>query len=221
MTTRDRALQSLVYGTIALMIAITISLMSHVVAAQEKPNRDLQKEKVVWKMSVISAELPERVQLKLRAEIEEDRLVCRSADSAVLEIPLTAITRITRDSTKEYPIAAFFAGLATHPSVEHHLVGTKEYRDEMKARATLAAIAFVGLLFPKHKEAVLVAWTDELGEHYAEFHMGRKLGRTMLKELQRQTGLEPQDLEMERKRFERELRRRTESKKSHASQGDQ
>jgi hypothetical protein len=219
MTTRDRTFQSLVYGTMTLITAVTISLMSQVVAAQDKPNRGLQKEKVVWKVSVISAELPERVRLKLQAEVEEDRLVCRSADSAVLEIPLTAITRITRDSTKEYPMAEFFAGLATHPSIEHHLVGTKEYRDEMKARATLAAIAFVGLLFPKHKEAVLVAWTDELGEHYAEFHIGRKQGRTMLKELQKQTGLEPQDLEMERKRFEKELRRWNQ-KKSHESQGN-
>ena len=219
MTTRDRTFLSLVHGTITLIIAVSISLMSQAVAAQEKPNRDLQKEKVVWKVNLISAELPERVRLKLQAEIEEDRLVCRSADSAVLEIPLTAITRITRDSTKEYPMAEFFTRLATHPSIEHHFFGTKEYRDEMKARATLAAIAFVGLLFPKHKEAVLVAWKDVLGEHYAEFHMGRKPGRTMLQELQKQTGLEPQDLEMERRRIEKELRR-WRKKESHESQGN-
>ena len=57
---------------------------------------------------------------------------------------------------------------------------------------------------------VWLSWADETGEHDAQLYMERSRGRVMLQRLQQETGLEPRDLEKERKDFEdarRELRR--------------
>ena len=198
------------YRTLALMITVMMLGMSLVAEAQQGLERSPLNNDVGWKVNVISAILPGKMEGKLRARIEADRLVCRSVDSTVLEIPLTAITRITRDSSKDYPIAEFLMGVATHPSYERHTFGTKEYRKEMAGRAVLVAFAFFGLLFPKHKEVVLVSWEDESGEHDAKFRLERTQGRAMLEMLRQETGLEPRDLEKERKDIEKgkkELRR--------------
>src|SRR6267143_1936736 len=206
------------YGTLALMVTVTMLGMSLFVEAQQVLERQPPNNDEVWKVNVTSALLPGKMEGKLRAKIEADRLACRSVDSTILEIPLTAITRITRDSGKDYPVAEFLMGVATHPSNERHTFGTKEYRKEMAGRAMLVAFAFVGLLFPKHKEVVLVSWKDESGEHDAEFRLGRTQGRTMLKKLQQETGLEPRDLEKERRDIEKgkkELRRWMKKKSEH------
>jgi len=200
------------------MVTVTMLGMSLVVEAQQVLERQPPNNDEVWKVNVTSALLPGKMEGKLRAKIEADRLACRSVDSTILEIPLTAITRITRDSGKDYPVAEFLMGVATHPSNERHTFGTKEYRKEMAGRAMLVAFAFVGLLFPKHKEVVLVSWKDESGEHDAEFRLGRTQGRTMLKKLQQETGLEPRDLEKERRDIEKgkkELRRWMKKKSEH------
>lgn len=206
MITRGRTWRTGVDGTLTLIIGFAMASMSLPVCAEDEPKHNLQKNQAAWKVNVVSELFPEKAREKLQAKIEKGQLVCRSRDSAVLEIPLNAITRVTRDSAKEYPAAEFLMAAAMQPSRERHRFGTKEYRDEMKARAMLGAFAFVGLLFPKHKEVVLVSWKEEDGEHNAEFRMGRKEGRAMLQKLQQETGMEPRDLEKERKDFEKRMK---------------
>lgn len=191
------------YRTLSLILAATALLMPLAMSAQEEPKRALLTNGKSWKVNVVSESFPEKQMLKLQARIEGDQLVCRSHGSPILQIPLYAITRMSRDSAKDYPVAEFLMGVATQPSSERHRFGSKKYREEMAARMTLGGIAIFTLLFPRHKEDVHLFWTDEDGEHGAEFLMGRKEGRAMLQKLQNETGLKPRDLEEERKGYGR------------------
>src|SRR5215467_14453324 len=196
--------------SLALIIAATTLCLPLAVSAQESPKGDLRDDRKGWKVNVVSELFPEKQMLKLQARVEGAWLVCRSSGSAVLEIPLNEITRMSRDEAKDYPVAGFLMGVATQPSSERHRFGSKKYRDEMAARMTLGGIAIFTLLFPRHKEQVHVFWTDEEGEHGAEFLMGRKEGRAMVRKLEEETGVKTRDAEKERKDYEQkreELRR--------------
>ena len=211
MTASRQAWRARVHRSLALTVAATALCLPLAVRAQEEPKRALSKNGKGWKVNVVSEIFPEKQILKLQARIEGGQLVCRSGASPVLEIPLNAITRMNRDKAKDYPVAEFLMGVATQPSSERHRFGSKRYREEMAARMTLGGIAIFTLLFPRHKEDVHLFWTDEEGEHGAQFLMGRKEGRAMLQELQQETGLTPRDLEKERKDYEqkrKELERR-------------
>lgn len=200
-----------VYASLAMIFAATTLCLPLAVRAQEETKRALPQNGKGWKVNVVSEIFPEKQMPKLKAGIEGDYLVCRSNGSPVLEIPLNAITRMSRDDAKDYPVAEFLMGAATQPSGERHRFGSKKYRDEMAARAVLGGIAIFTLLFPRHKEDVHLFWSDEEGEHGAEFLMGRKEGHAMLQKLQQETGVTPRDLETERKDYEqkwKELQRR-------------
>ena len=218
MATRERIRRACAYGSAAL-IAAAVFCVPRAVTGQEEQKRNVQRKEPSWKVNVISELLPETVLVKLQAKIEGDRLVCLSGGSAVLEVPLKSISRMSRDTVKDYPAANFLMGMATQPSSERRRFGTKKYRDEMAARATLVGFAFLALLFPRHKEDVQVFWIDEDGEHGAEFLMGRKEGRAMLQRLQQETGVKARDLEQDRKDY---ARRRTELQswiKEHGTEG--
>ena len=172
-------------------------------AAQEQEKATSRAHDAGWKANVITALFPEKVKRKLRVKIETDQLVCRSGGSDVLEIPLQAVTGITRDRAKDYPATEFLLGVAMMPTGEQHTFASKEYRHQMAARGTLAVISLVGLLFPKHKEVVLVSWRDQFGEHDAEFRMSRADGQKMLYELEQESGLQARDLEKEGKDIEK------------------
>jgi len=166
-------------------------------AAQEQEKATSRAHDAGWKANVITALFPEKVKRKLRVKIEADQLVCRSGGSDVLEIPLQAVIGITRDRAKDYPATEFLLGVAMMPTGEQHTFASKEYRHQMVARGTLAVISLAGLLFPKHKEVVLVSWRDQFGEHDAEFRMSRADGQKMLYELEQESGLQARDLEKE------------------------
>lgn len=178
--------------------------------AQDDPKRIQSQHEQGWSAAVVSGLFPATKTDKVKARIEQDQLVCRSTGSSVLEIPLKSISRVCRDTTKDYPIAQFLMTAAVQPSTNPPTFGSREFREQMAARATLGALAFVGLLFPRHKDEIYLSWTDEDGEHGAVFLMGRKDGCAMLKRLKQETGIEVRNLEKERKDYEngmRELRR--------------
>lgn len=202
MTIREGTRRTCAYGT-ATLIAAAVFWTPCAVAGQEEQKRSVQKKEPSWKVNVISDQFAEKAMVKLQAKIAEDRLVCLSGGSAVLEVPLKSISRISRDTVKDYPAADFLMGAATQPSSERRRFGSKKYREEMAARATLVGFAFLAMLFPRHKEEVHLFWIDEEGEHDAEFLMGRKEGRAMLQKLQQETGVKVRDLEKERKEFEK------------------
>ena len=138
---------------------------------------------------------------------QEARLVCRSStDVPLIEIPLQTITQFSRGTEKDYQISRWLMKAATQPSTEYDRIGSKEYREELKARAGLTIIAMIASLFSSHKEVVHASWTDEEGTHFALFYLGRREGRAMLAEIKKQTGLEPRDLEKERKAEEKRLK---------------
>jgi hypothetical protein len=224
MKTAKQAGRTRPYGILSSILVATALWMPLAVSAQEEPKRALSKNGKGWKVNVISDQFAEKAMVNLQAKVEEDRLVCLSGGSVALEVPLKGISRMSRDTVKDYPVANFLMEAATQPSSERRRFGSKKYREEMAARATLMGFAFFALLFPKHKEEVHVFWIDEEGEHGAEFLMGRKEGRAMLQKLQQETGVKPRDLEKERKDFERkrkELQRRIKQhgKEGHTEQG--
>jgi len=202
MTASRQTRRAQVCKSLAFIITATAVCLPLVVNAQEAPKRNLHDNRKAWKVNVVSDLFPEKQILKLQASVEEGWLVCRSGGSAVLEIPLNAITRTSRDSAKDYPVAEFLMAAATQPSTERHRFGSKKYREEMAARMMLGGIAIFTLLFPRHQEEVRVFWTDDEGEHGAEFLLGRKEGRAMLQKLQQETGVITRDLEKERKDYE-------------------
>jgi len=201
MTASRRTWRARVDGSLALIIATAALGLPLAVSAQQEPKRTLPNNGKAWKVNVVSELLPEKQMLKLQAGIEGDRLVCRSGGSAVFEIPLNAITKMSRDDAKDYPVAGFLMGVATQPSSKQHRFGSKKYREEMAASAVLAGMAIFALLFPRHKEQVHVFWTDKEGEHGAQFLMGRKQGRAMIRKLQQETGVKTRDLGKERKDY--------------------
>jgi len=192
-----------ILGTL-LLIAASATLSR--AQDQEHVKRSAKKNDKGWKLSVISAILPDNMAPKAFGRIEKGTLALQVRDTPVLELPLKSITRITRDTTTDYPAANFMMSVATRPSVEEHRFSSKAYRDEMKARAALGAMSFIGLLFPRHREMVSVSWTDDTGEHDAQLYLGQPEGRAMLKKLQEETGLEPRDLEKERKAMKEAIR---------------
>ena len=203
MTASRQTSRARVNRSLAVILAATALGPPLAVRAQEGPKRSLPKSEKAWKVNVLSEVFPQRLAVKLRARIEEDRLVCFSGDSVVLEVPLKAISRMSRDTAKDYPAAEFLMRAATQPSIERRSFGSKEYGQEIAARAMLGGLAFFALLFPRHKEEVHVFWIDEGGEHGAEFLMGRREGHVMLQKLQQETGVKARDLEKERKDYER------------------
>jgi hypothetical protein len=192
---------------IAVIILAAVTWASSAAKAQEVSKQTVQRKTNRWKLSVISDAMPEKFGKDVRTEIEEARLVCRSStDVPLIEIPLQTITQFTRDTEKDYRISRWLMKAATQPSTVYHRIGSKEYREELKARAGLTIIAMIASLFPSHKEVVHVSWTDEEGTHFALFYLGRREGRAMLAEIKKQTGLEPRDLEKERKAEEKRLK---------------
>lgn len=191
-----------VYGSLALIIAATALGLPLAVRAQDEPKQTLPKNGKGWKVNAVSELFPDKVMAKMQARIEGDWLVCRSGDSVVLDVPLKAISRMSRDTFKDYPAAEFLRGAAMQPSGERARFGSKRYREEMAARAMLGGFAFFALRFPRHKEEVHVFWLDEEGEHGAQFLMGRKEGRAMLQKLETETGMKARDAEKERKDYE-------------------
>src|SRR5262249_27503350 len=149
-----RALQAK-WGIGAMLVASILLFASYLFSAaqdQEAIKVEKKTKDSGWKLTAVSALMPDGAAAKARGRIEEGNLVLQSSDFMILEVPLKGITRITRDVTTDYPVAGFIMQLATRPSSEHHRFGSKEYRNEMAARAILGAISFFGLLFPRHRE---------------------------------------------------------------------
>lgn len=194
------------HASVGVMMLAAACSMAVPAAAQDSAKRnDKQKDKG-WKLNAVSAAIPGKLAVKLRAKIEDDHLICRDKNSAVLEIPLKTITEISRDSEKDYPVSRWLMAAATHPSSERHRIGSKQYREDLEARLGLSLFAMFATLFPSHKEVVWLSWTDEAGAHDAEFHLGHTEGQALLAELKKQTGREPRDLEKERKAEEKRLK---------------
>jgi hypothetical protein len=187
---------------VAVMI-LAVAFCTPGAGAQGNLKPKVQRKNMGWKLSVVSDAMTEKIRKDVRTEIEEDRLVTRSADVPILEIPLKSIAQFTRDTEEDYKVSQFFMSAATKPSIEHHTFGSKKHREELKSRAGLAMIAMIASLFPSHKEVLHVSWTDEEGTHFALFYLGREEGRSMLAEIKKQTGLVPRDLEKERKEEEK------------------
>ena len=208
-----------VYGSLAIIFAATALCLPLAASAQDEPKRSLPNNGQGWKVNVVSELIPEKVMAQVQARIEGDWLVCRSGDSVVLEVPLKAISRMSRDTFKDYPAAEFLMGAAMQPSSERPRFGSRRYREEMAARAMLGGFAFFALLFPRHKEEVHVFWIDEEGEHGAQFLMGRKEGHAMIQKLQQETGVKARDAEKDRKDYEqkrKELQRWTQKHSNEA-----
>ena len=197
-------------GAISGVILFLTSVFCASSSAQQKENGAAHEDRNGWEASVVSALFPEKRKANVEVSIDGGRLFCRENGWRVLVVPLNDVTGITRDTGSKYPAAEFLMGAAKAPSSEHHVFGTRKYREEMAGRVALGGLAFLGLLFPKHQEVVRVSWKDESGEHDAEFRIGRKQGRAMIRKLRTETGLEPRDMEQERRDIEagkRELRR--------------
>jgi hypothetical protein len=188
------------------MMILAVAFCSPGAGAQGNLKPKVQRKNASWKLRVVSDAMTEKIRKDVRTEIEEDRLVTRSADVPILEIPLKSIAQFTRDTEEDYKVSQFFMSAATKPSIEHHTFGSKKHREELKSRAGLEIIAMIASLFPSHKEVLHVSWTDEEGTHFALFYLGREEGRAMLAEIKKQTGLEPRDLEKERKQEEKRLK---------------
>jgi hypothetical protein len=207
---------------VSLLIVILISVLCVSASAQHKESPPDHEDHSKWKANVISALFPETRKANVEVSIEDGTVTCRETGWRVLVVPLNGITGVARDTGNDYPAADFLMGAATAPSTEHHVFGTRKYQEEMAARVALGGFAFLGLLFPRHREVVRVSWKDENGEHDAEFRMGRKQGRAMIRKLRSETGLEPRDLEQERRDIEaakKELRRWA-NEKSHRKRSD-
>jgi hypothetical protein len=154
-----------------------------------------------WKLSVISAALPDRIANKIDGKIEDQKLVCQASDSILLEVPLKSITHVSRDTAKDYPASRWLMAVATQPSSRHPVIGSRQYREEVKARLVLGLFAMIARLFPKRNEVVRLSWMTDEGPMDAIFLMGRSQGRAMLAAIKKETGLEAQDLEQERKKL--------------------
>jgi len=195
-----------VHGSLGIMVMAAASCMCVAAAEQVETKRKIQQKEKGWRLSVISEALPGKVGTKLRLNIEENQIVCRSEGSAVLEIPLQAISQVSRDTDKDYPASRFLMAAATRPSEKRHRFGSKAHREELEARAGLVMLSFLASLFPTHKELVRVTWTDEGAAHDADLYLGRTEGQALLAEIKKQTGLEVRDLEKERKEMEKEIK---------------
>jgi len=202
------------YG-LRLITAIAILWVPNTIA-QDDPKRVQPQYEQGWSANVVSGLFPATKAEKVKVRIEEDQLVCRSTGSTVLEIPLKSITRVSRDTTKDYPITQFLMGVALQPSATPPSFGSRKYREEAAARVTLGVLAFFALLFPRHKDEIYLSWSNEDGEHSTVFLMGRKEGHAMFERLKQETDIEVRDLEKERKAYEkrmRELRRQIKKEK--------
>ena len=116
------------------------------------------------------------------------------------------MTEISRDDDKDYAVSRWLMNAATQRSSEHHPFGSRAYREGLEARLGLALLSMFASLFPSHKEMVRLRWTDAQGQHDADFYLRRTEGRALLGEIKKQTGLEPRDLEKERKEEEKRLK---------------
>jgi hypothetical protein len=174
--------------------------------AQEESKRKVQKKERSWKLSVVSELVPGKIGKKLTARIEGDTFVCRSSDVPLLEIPLKTVTEISRDDDKDYAASRWLMNAATQRSDGHHRYGSRAYREDLEASLGLAFLSMIASLFPSHKEVVRLRWTDAQGQHNADFYLGRTEGRALLMEITKLTGLEPRDLEKERKEQEKRLK---------------
>ena len=184
-------------GTMVLAAAASMPIFAQ---TREQSDHKFQKPGRGWKISVISAALPEKIATKIQGKIENGKFVCWTPDSVLLEVPLNSITQVSRDTEKDYTVSRFLMTAATHPSDAHPIIGSRRYREELKARMVLGLFAMIAGLFPARKEVVRITWTSEAGQLDATFLMGRSEGRALLAAIRKETGLEPQDLEQERKK---------------------
>lgn len=180
---------------LAAAASMPISAQTH-----EQSNHKFQKADRGWKVSVISAALPEKTATKIHGKIENEKFVCWTPDSILFEVPLRSITQVSRDTDKDYTVSRLLMAAATHPSGRRPIIGSRRYREELKGRMALGLFAMIAGLFPTRKEVVRITWTSEAGQQDAIILMGRSEGRAMLAAIRKETGLEPQDLEQERKK---------------------
>ena len=184
-------------GAIVIAAAASMPISAQ---TQEQSNHKFQKADRGWKVSVISAALPEKIASKIHGKIENGKFVCWTPDSVLLEVPLNSITQVSRDTDKDYAVSRLLMTAATHPSGRRPIIGSRRYREELKGRMALGFFAMIAGLFPTRKEVVRITWTSETGQLDAIVLMGRSEGRAMLAAIRKETGLEPQDLEQERKK---------------------
>lgn len=193
-------------ASVAAMVLAAVASMPIPAETQEQSNHKFQKADRGWELSVISAALPEKVATKIHGRIENEKFVCWTSDSALLEVPLNSITQVSRDTGKDYTASRRLMAAATRPSSKRPIIGSRKYRDELKGRVALGLLAMIAGLFPARKEVVRLTWTSEEGQLDAIFLMGRSQGRAMLAAIRKETGLEPQDLEQERKKQDEWMR---------------
>jgi len=185
---------------VAAMVLTAAALMPVSAETQKQSNHKSQKADSGWDLSVISAALPKKVATKIHGRIEKEKFVCWTSDSVLLEVPLNSITQVSRDTGKDYTASRWLMAVATHPSGKRPIISSRKYRDELKGRVALGLFAMIAGLFPARKEVVRITWTSEAGQLDAIFLMGRSQGRALLVAIRKETGLEPQDLEQERKK---------------------
>jgi hypothetical protein len=195
-----------VQASVGVAVMAASSWLCASAEAQEESKRKVQKKERSWKLSVVSELVPGKIGKKLTARIEGDTFVCRSSDVPLLEIPLKTVTEISRDDDKDYAASRYLMNAATQRSDEHHRYGSRAYREDLEASLGLAFLSMIASLFPSHKEVVRLRWTDAQGQHDADFYLGRTEGRALLMEITKLTGLEPRDLEKERKEQEKRLK---------------
>jgi len=195
-----------VQASVGVAVMAASSWLCAAAEAQEESKRKVQRKERSWKLSVVSEVVPGKIGKKLTARIEGDMFVCRSSDVPLLEIPLKTVTEISRDDEKDYAASRWLMNAAAQRSSEHHRFGGRAYREDLEASLGLALLSMLASLFPSHKEVVRLSWTDAQGQHDADFYLGRTEGRALLGEIKKQTGLEPRDLEKERKEEEKRLK---------------
>src|SRR5689334_7247874 len=105
MTAGRQTWRARVHGSLALVIMARALCLPLVVSAQEVPKRNLHDNRKAWRVNVVSDVLPENQVLRLQASVEEGWLVCRSSGSVVVKVPVSAITRMSRDNAKDHPVA--------------------------------------------------------------------------------------------------------------------
>jgi hypothetical protein len=195
-----------VHASVGVAVMAVSSWLGAAAEAQEESKRKVQKKERNWKLTVVSEVVPGKIGTKLTARIEGDMFVCGSPDVPLFEIPLKTVTEISRDDDKDYAASRWLMNAARQRPDEHHPFGSKAYREDLEARMGLTLLGMFASLFPTHKEVIRLRWTDAQGQHDADFYLERTEGRALLVEIKKQTGLEPRDLEKERKEEEKRLK---------------
>jgi len=194
------------HASVGVAVMAASSWLGGAAEAQEESKRKVQRKERSWKLSAVSEVLPGKIGKKLTARIEGETFVCRSSDVPLLEIPLKTVTEVSRDDDKDYAVSRWLMNAAAERSNEHHRFGSRAHREDLEAALGLSLLSMFASLFPSHKEMVRLRWTDAQGQHDADFYLGRTEGQALLVEIKKQTGLEPRDLEKERKEEKKRLK---------------